>query len=140
MRTMEYTFDQQAATAIIGHTGEARVHVTDAVTAASLGSGDLPVLGTPRLVALMEEAAFTAMLSRIPPAFTTVGTQLDVRHRAPSPVGSDVIAHAQVVDASGARLTFSVWAEHEYQGQVVEVGRGTHVRVVVDRQQFIDRL
>ena len=126
--------------ATIGAIGEARAHVTDGMTAASLRSGDLPVLGTPRLVGLMEEAACTALLGRIPPAFTTVGTRVDVQHRAPSPVGADVVAHAQVVDAAGTRVTFSVWAEHEYEGRVVEIGRGTHVRVVVDRDGFVGRL
>ena len=134
---MDFTFGPENAASVIGCAGEARVHVTDTVTAAALGSGDLPVLGTPKLVALMEEAACTAMLGRIPPALTTVGTHLDVRHTAPSPVGADVVAHAQVLDAAGTRITFSVWAEHEYDGRVAEIGRGTHVRVVVDRERFI---
>jgi len=137
---MESTFGPEAAEALIGCTGESRLHVTDEATASALGSGDLPVLGTPRMIALMEEAACAAVLDRIPAALTTVGTQLDVRHSAPTPVGAEVIAHAEVLEAAGTRLTFAVRAEHLRGGQVTQIGRGTHVRSIVDRERFLHGL
>lgn len=140
MCSMTSTYDPDNAGVLIGCSGQARAHVTDADTASALGSGDLPVLGTPRMIALMEEAACAALLGRIPSASTTVGTQLDVRHSAPSPVGVGVVAHAEVIDVSGARITFRVRAEHDHDGRVAEIGHGTHVRVVVDRERFVSRL
>lgn len=77
---MTFSFDDADIEAVIGTTGEARLHVSDADTATSLGSGDLPVLGTPRMVALMEQAACAALLAHLPPHMTTVGTHVDVRH------------------------------------------------------------
>ncbi len=135
---MDSPFDPTAP--IIGATGEAHLSVTDADTATAFRSGDLPVLATPRMIALMEEAACAALVGRLPRAATTVGTHLDVRHVAPSPVGADVIAHAEVVDATGTRLTFAVRAEHVRDGQVTQIGSGTHVRVIVDRAEFVGRL
>ncbi len=135
---MDRTLDTTAAT--LGATGEARLHVTGGATAASLHSGDLPVLGTPRMIALMEEAACTALLGLLPPNLTTVGTHLDVRHLAPSPVGADVAAYAEVVAVDGSRVTFAVRAEHRRDGEVTQIGRGTHVRVVVDRAEFVSKL
>ena len=130
----------EPATAIIGATGEAHLRVTDADTATAFRSGDLPVFATPRMIALMEEAACASLLGALPPSVTTVGTRLDVRHVAASPLGVEIVAQAELIDAAGTRLTFAVRAEHLRDGQVTQIGSGTHVRVIVDREAFLGRI
>ena len=120
-----------------GATGTATIVVSDADTAIAAGSGDLPVLATPRMVALMEQAACTALAPALPPEATTVGVHVDVRHRAPSPVGATVTATARVMSVSGARVLLAVEASHDADGGPVEVGSGSHTRVLVDRATFL---
>ena len=117
--------------------GQASCIVDAARTAVALRSGDLPVFATPMLVALMEEAACAAIAAALPDTMTSVGTRIDVRHRAPSPIGATITAHAEVVDVSGARITFEVSAVHRLGDDVRDVGTGTHVRAVVDRAGFL---
>lgn len=114
--------------------------VESADTAAVVGSGDLPVLATPIVVALMEEAACAAIAGALPDGSTTVGIHLDVRHTAPSPVGAVIRATATLTEVDGRRLAFEVSAEHERASGVTEVARGTHARVIVDRSTFLARL
>jgi fluoroacetyl-CoA thioesterase len=104
--------------------------VSDSMTAIAAGSGDLPVLATPTLVALMEAAACKALAHH----------RIDVRHLAPSPVGAQVSAHARVTGVDGAKVTFDVEASHHVGGVSVEIGRGTHVRVIVERGAFLNAL
>lgn len=101
-------------------------------TASAFGSGDVEVLGTPRMLALMEAAAAAAVQGSLGPGQTTVGSHIDLRHLAPSPVGSTVTATAELVEVDGRRLMFRVSATMD--GRVV--GEGTHTRVVVDRARF----
>lgn len=124
------------ATTLIGATGFAAIVVADADTAIAAGSGDLPVLATPRMVALMEQAACAALAPALAPGETTVGIHVDVRHRAPSTVGTAVTATARVVSVSGARIELEVSAEQERDGVTEPIGTGTHTRVVVDRATF----
>ena len=114
--------------------------MTPAATAIAAGSGDLPVLATPRMIALMEEAACTLLASDLPDEATSVGTRVDVRHSVPSPLGARVTARATVVGVDGARITFDVTAWHGPVDSRVEIGRGTHVRAVVDREAFLSKL
>ena len=111
--------------------------MTPAATAIAAGSGDLPVLATPRMIALMEEAACALLAAVLPDDATSVGTRIDVRHSAPSPLGVRVTARATVVSIDGARVSFDVSATHAVADASVEIGRGTHVRVVVDRARFL---
>jgi fluoroacetyl-CoA thioesterase len=137
---MATPLDAEIAAALVGAAGEVRHHVTGADTAATLGSGDLPVLGTPRMIALMEEAACRALLGRIPPQFTTVGVHLDIRHDRPTPVGHDVVARAEVIAVDRSRVTYAVRAVQGGVGDPVEIGSGTHVRAIVDRESFLGLL
>jgi fluoroacetyl-CoA thioesterase len=114
--------------------------VSDSMTAIAAGSGDLPVLATPTLVALMEAAACKALAHHLPGGLTSVGSRIDVRHLAPSPVGAQVSAHARVTGVDGAKVTFDVEASHHVGGVSVEIGRGTHVRVIVERGAFLNAL
>lgn len=109
-----------------------RVETRD--TAISLGSGDVPVLATPRVAAWLEAAAVAA-LAELPPEMTTVGIHITVDHVAPTIVGAEVRAEAEVTAAEGPRVEFTVNA---YEGDQI-VARGTHTRVIVDRNRFMAR-
>lgn len=110
--------------------------VTDAVTAIALGSGDMPVLATPAMMALMENAAMLAVADALPEGCTTVGGQIESSHLKPTKVGEKVEAVAEVVKVDGKKIFFKVAA---YCGDAL-LGEGTHLRFVVDREKFMSRL
>ncbi|GIF07264.1 thioesterase family protein [Actinoplanes siamensis] len=107
--------------------------VTDADTAQALGSGDVPVLATPRVLALAEAATVAATARQMPGGITTVGTRAEVEHRAPAPVGRTVVAQATLTTMDGRKLLFDVTVRDEDD----VVARVRVERVVVDRQRFI---
>lgn len=107
--------------------------VADADTAQALGSGDVPVLATPRVVALCEAACVAATVGRLPAGSTTVGTRVEVAHLLPTPVGGRVLATATVAAVEGRRLVFAV----RVSDGVAVVAEGTVERVVVDRSRFL---
>ena len=111
--------------------------VTDDDTAVALGSGGLPVLGTPRLLAWCEAATCRALEGRLPPGSSSVGTSVRLEHLAPSAVGERVTVVALVASVDGRRVGFEVEAT-DAGGAVV--GRGTVERVVVDDERFLARL
>ena len=110
--------------------------VTEDKTATALGSGDLPVLATPIMVALMENAAMMAVADALPEGSTTVGGKIDVSHLAPTPVGAEVTATAVLESVEGRKLVFHVEA---HQGELL-LGEGSHLRFVVDRDKFMAKL
>ncbi|MFN0090874.1 MAG: thioesterase family protein [Acidimicrobiales bacterium] len=110
--------------------------VGEADTAIALKSGDVPVLATPRLVALCEEATCRALAEHLESGQTSVGMRVQLDHLAPTAVGASVRAEAQVEKVEGRRVTFTVSA-HDPRG-LVAVGRVT--RVIVDSQRFLDGL
>lgn len=118
-----------------GLSARVELTVTDADTAQSMGSGDVPVLGTPRLLALAEAATVAATARQIPGGITTVSSRAEVEHRAPSPVGRRVIAQATLTKVDGRKLLFEVTV-HDGDTQVAEV---RIERVLLDRQRFIAR-
>ncbi|MGH3503508.1 MAG: thioesterase family protein [Nocardioidaceae bacterium] len=105
-------------------------------TAEVVGSGDLPVLATPRLLAWLEAATCAALVGHVPPGATSVGTRIGLEHLAPSPVGALVTATALVTRVDGGRVWFEVTAMHD-DGAVV--ARGEVTRVVVDGARFLER-
>ena len=109
--------------------------VGEADTAVALGSGDVPVLATPRLIAWCEAQTVAAVVGRLPASSTSVGTRVDVEHRAPTSVGRRVTVTAELVAEDGRRLEFDVVAVDD--ATPVLVGRIT--RVVVDRERFVSR-
>jgi fluoroacetyl-CoA thioesterase len=111
--------------------------VTSTDTAKALGSGDLAVLGTPRLLAWMEGATCQVVSDHIDQDETSVGTRITVEHLKASPVGAAVRIVAQLVHADGRLLRFEVSAEH---GDGSIVGHGEITRVVVDAERFLARL
>ena len=116
-----------------GLAAEVSMTVTEDDTAERWGSGTVPVLGTPSLVGLMEKAAVQALEGNLPPTQTSVGGRMDVRHLAPTPVGLQVHARAQLVDGEGHRLVFHI----EAWDDVEEVGQATHQRFIIERESFI---
>jgi fluoroacetyl-CoA thioesterase len=113
-----------------------RHEVTDADTAAALGSGDVPVLGTPRLVAWLEAATVRAAVGLLKPGQTTVGTAIRIEHRRATAVGGSVETTATPPQDAGRLLTFDVQAV-DGSGQVVAEGQID--RVIVDRTRFLER-
>ena len=105
-------------------------------TAKAQGSGDMEVLSTPRLVALMENAAMLAVAPSLEEGETTVGSEISVSHLSPSAIGAEVVATAVLEKVEGRKLTFSVSAMEG--GRIV--GEGRHVRYIVNRQRFLDKL
>jgi predicted thioesterase len=105
-------------------------------TAAAMGSGDVPVLATPRLLALAEAATVAAVAGTVSSERTTVGTRVELEHLAASPVGARVSVRAELVGVDGRLLRFEIVAEHP-DARVVAHGRIT--RVVVDRIRFLRR-
>ena len=99
----------------------------------ALGSGDVPVLATPRLLAWMEAVTVTAATEHLADGETSVGVHVELRHRRASPVGSAVEVTARSAEAEGGRLTFEVEAV-DHEGRVL--ANGTVTRAVVDRERF----
>jgi len=118
-------------TAAVEHT------VAEADTAQALGSGDLAVLGTPRLLALAEQATCAAVAAQLDAAETTVGTRVQLEHSQPSPVGAQLRVTATVTHVDGRLVRFAVSAEHADGGAVAH---GEVTRVVVGRERFLRRL
>jgi predicted thioesterase len=110
--------------------------VTDDVTAVKIGSGDMAVLATPAMMALMENAAMLAVADELPEGCTTVGGHIASSHLKPSKVGDTVTATAKVVKVDGKKIEFKVSA---YSGDVL-IGEGSHLRFVVDRERFLSKI
>jgi predicted thioesterase len=109
--------------------------VSEADTAIAMHSGSVPVLATPRLIALCEEASVAAVDGELEPGQTSVGTKVQIDHLAATAVGQSVRAEASVEKVHGRRVTFTV-SVNDARG-LVAVGRVT--RVVVDIERFLDR-
>ncbi|HEX6935201.1 MAG TPA: hotdog domain-containing protein [Actinomycetes bacterium] len=114
--------------------------VTPEDTARALGSGDLEVLGTPRLLAWCEQATVAAVADGLDEGRTSVGTRVEIAHERASTVGTTVTVTAELTHVDGRLLRFDVVAEQEADGAIAVVGRGTVTRVVVDRERFLRRL
>lgn len=110
--------------------------VTDAVTAVKVGSGDMPVLATPMMMALMENAAMLAVRDALPEGCTTVGGHIESSHLKPSKVGNVIRAEAEVTKVDGKKIVFKVSA---YSGDTL-LGEGTHLRFIVDRDKFMSKV
>ena len=119
----------------VGMKGTAYTDVERGDTAREVGSGDLLVYATPCMVALMEGAACEAIAPALKDTETTVGTGLNIQHLSATPVGLDVRAEAEVTAVEGKVITFTVIAYDE----AGEIGKGTHTRVIVNAQKFLDK-
>lgn len=120
----------------IGAIGSAQIVVSEQHTAPHVGSGKVAVLATPVMVNLMEAAALDAAEKFLPAGHQSLGTHLDVRHIAATPIGMKARARAEVTAVEGRKIHFKVeaWDEHEL------IGDGVHVRVVVNVARFDERV
>ena len=110
--------------------------VAEQHTAPHIGSGHVKVLATPVLVTLMEAAALKAVDGLLPDGYQTVGTRIDVRHYAATPVGMHVTVSAEVIKVEGRSVTFSLIAEDEKE----RIGEGSHERVIINVARFDQRV
>ncbi len=115
--------------------GDAKLTVTEADTAAALGSGTVDVLGSPRLIALCEEACQNALNGHLDAGKTSVGMRVQFDHLQPTPVGAEVLAEAVLKKIDGRRLKFDVSASDA--GGLVAAGKIT--RVVVGLDHFMEK-
>lgn len=110
--------------------------VSKQLTSQSMGSGDMAVLATPAMMALMENAAMLAVAPHLPEGCTTVGGHITASHLRPSKIGDSVEATATVTKVDGKKIEFKV----EARSNGTLLGEGTHLRFIVDRKKFMDRL
>lgn len=118
-----------------GLTARVDLDVADADTALAIGSGDVPVLSTPRVVALCEQAAIAALNGCLTEGTTSVGMRVQLDHLSPTAVGHNVSAEATLEKVEGRRLIFTVCVRDSRS--LVAAGKVT--RVIVDREQFLDK-
>lgn len=112
------------------------ITVNNSNTAKTIGSGDMDVLATPAMMALMENAAMLAVAAELPEGSTTVGGHIESSHLKPSPIGAEVSATATLEKVDGRKLSFRVTASQD--GTII--GEGTHLRFIVDRERFLAKL
>ena len=122
---------------MIGTKCQVQQVVTDELTAATIGSGALPVFGTHYMCAMMENAAMTCLQSFLEDGQGSVGTHLDVSHDAPTPIGMTVWAEAEIaaVSENGKMVDFKVKAWDE-KGSISE---GTHTRAIINSERFLNK-
>ncbi len=136
----------------VGLRASMRYVVTEADTAISAGSGDVPVLATPRLLALAEAACVAALESHLDAGMTSVGTSVTLEHRRASPVGTELDVEAELTELDGRRLVFSFIARHARPAPAagagggepgsdedLVAGAGSVERIVVNRDKFLAR-
>jgi fluoroacetyl-CoA thioesterase len=119
-----------------GMVHEEEMVVEEEHTAAHLGSGGVKVLATPVMVALMEVAARNLVDPTLEPGHMSVGTAINIKHLAATPLGMRVVARAELVSVKGHRLDFKVEAFDARE----KVGEGTHTRAIINVRQFWDKL
>jgi predicted thioesterase len=119
-----------------GLRGHAHLTVDFTLTAAALGDFGVVVLGTPYMINLMEIASAKAVEPELEPGQTTVGTLVDVKHLAATPIDMKVTAQAELIEVDGRRLVFAVEAFDERE----KIGEGRHERYVVNLDRFLERV
>jgi fluoroacetyl-CoA thioesterase len=119
-----------------GLVGKQTLSVTSEQSARHFGSGSIDVFATPAMITLIEAAAKAALETKLDAGTTTVGTFIEIRHLAATPLGAEVRARAEVTAVEGREVRFSVqaWDQHEL------IGEGTHTRFIVDLERFMQRV
>ena len=119
----------------VGIKGSASFLVEESKTAKVVGSGNVELLSSPMMIALMEKAAWTSVAPYLPEGTGTVGILLEVKHVKPTPVGMRVSAESELIEIKGKRLVFRITASDE-QGLI---GEGIHERAMVDEVSFQEK-
>ena len=109
--------------------------VTEDKTARAMGSGELPVLATPAMVALIEETCWRSVAAELDDGQGTVGTSLNISHLSPTPVGMNFACESELVETDGRKLTFKV----DVYDEESHIGEGTHERFIVDNERFLEK-
>ena len=120
----------------IGDTFTSELIVEEKHTAAAFGSGNLFVFSTPMMIGLMENAALNCAALGLEDGFSTVGTSLDVKHLAATPMGQKVRATAELIEIDNKKLTFKV----EAFDAIEKIGEGMHGRYIIDSKKFLERV
>lgn len=110
--------------------------VTESTSARSFGSGMIDVFATPAMIALLERAAMLSVIEDLPEGYTTVGTEVNIKHLKATPLGMTVMADSYLKSVNGSRLTFELHA-WDKKGMI---GIGTHTRVIVEEKSFMEKL
>lgn len=119
----------------VGKICQVSVKVDGTMLATAVGSGDVNVYATPMMIALMEQAAARCAAEFLPQDETTVGAQMDVAHISATPAGLEVTATAEIIKAEGKKVMFKVFCEDKSG----IIGKGTHLRLIVNREKFQQR-
>src|SRR5512135_2958181 len=119
-----------------GMTREDNFEVMMENSAIHLGSGSARVLATPSMIAFMERVSHRLLTCCLPEGYSSVGTHLDVRHLAPTPVGAVLSVRAEVLSLEGSKVYFSI----EAWDNLEKVGEGKHERVIIDEARFWSRV
>lgn len=120
----------------IGTKGYREIVVTEDMAASKAGMGLPPVLSTPALIGFMETTCYESIMPELSEGQATVGAKVDVTHMAATPIGMKVRFETELLEVKGSKLVFKVEAYDEAE----MVGKGTHIRFIIDRQGFIDNL
>ncbi len=118
----------------IGIKGKSSIKCDKSNCAITMGSGALEVFATPSMVALMEKAAWESVQPYLEEGLGTVGTLMNVKHLAATPIGDEVTAETELVLVDGRRLVFSVKASDS----VAVIGEGTHERFIISNERFME--
>lgn len=105
-------------------------------SASRYGSGNVDVLSTPAMIALMECTAKSAVDLHLPVGYTTVGTKLDISHIAATPIGMKITINAELIEIKGKKLTFKVEAYDENE----KIGEGIHERYIINLEKFMEKV
>lgn len=119
-----------------GLRGTSTVVVAEENTAAHFGAGGVHVFGTPMMIGLMENAAFSAIQPLLPDGQSSVGTRVNISHLAATPIGMRVTATAELIEVDGRRLVFRVEAHDEKE----LIGEGQHERFIITLDRFLSRI
>ena len=120
----------------VGLTAEIETKVFNKSSAEEMGSGNLDVYATPAMISLMERSALSAVSLHLPEGYTTVGTSVNIKHMAATPIGMKVRAVAELVSVEGRKLTFKVEAYDSRE----KIGEGQHERYIVESAKFREKV
>lgn len=118
-----------------GIKGVQTVVVDETNTATAYGSGDLPVFGTPAMIALMEFTALRSIAPHLSEDSSSVGVSVDIRHLAATPIGVTVRCESELITIDGRKLTFTV---HAFDNTEL-IGEGTHERFIINKDKFLEK-
>lgn len=120
----------------VGMSREEKFQIGEEHLALHVGSGSVRVLATPWMIAFMERASHGLLAENLAADYSSVGVSIDVKHIAPTPMGSTVRIYTEIVDVQGYQVLFRInaWDEHE------QIGKGEHRRVIINLERFLNRV